>query len=207
MHTGCRPVRGDSYESGDGQAVPGEVETMQHGTARGHLQRGTAAVLLAGTVMLAGCQADVDMDGPVAETSTSVDERSAALADELEQAGLTTVASAVRQVAIGDLVETADYTLFAPDDEAFQDLTADELANLTSEPERVESVLGGHLADEAVSADDLASRSDLAMRNGETLGVTVEDGQVTVGDADVLDTIEGPDGAVIHVVDALLVTE
>lgn len=166
------------------------------------------ALLAVPVVALAACSADgVDVSEPLGATASEVGERAQRTVEQLEEAGLGTLASAVRQVDMDEVVAEGEFTLFAPDDEAFQSLTADELANLTSDTERVVSMLRDHVVEDAIPAEDLEAMAEVTTVGGTTLEVSVEDGRVRVGDGEVLQTLQLEQGVVLHVTDALLVRE
>lgn len=168
-----------------------------------------AALVAVPVIALTACSTD-EIDGSQSlETAASADvgERAQRTATALEQAGLGTLASSVRQVNMDEVVAEGEFTLFAPDDEAFQSLTADELADLNSDTERLVTMLRGHVVQDAISADELRDMAEVTTVGGTMLEVDVEDGAVTVGDGEVLETLRLEGGGIVHVVDAMLARE
>lgn len=166
------------------------------------------ALLTATLLALVGCSTDdVDATQPLEAPASDVGERAERTAAQLEAAGLGTLASAVRQVDLDEVVDTEEFTFFGPDDEAFQGLTADELADLTSDSQRVVAMLREHAVDEVITADELVEMSEVTTVAGTTLDVAVDGDTVTVGDATVLQTVQLDGGAVVHVTDVLLARE
>lgn len=127
------------------------------------------------------------------------------LVAELRDRGLTSLATALQGVDVDDLVDTGEFTFFAPDDEAFTTIDAEELADLVGDPELLIDTLRNHLVDERITGSDLYERDQLESRLGETLSVESDGATVTVGGATVTEADIGVgDAGVVHVVDALI---
>lgn len=139
---------------------------------------------------------DVDED--------DVEDAQSSLSTALSALGLTSLSSAVSGVEISDLTDADEFTFFAPNDEAFTSMTADELADLLSDPERLRDVLRNHLIEERIDSTDLAERTSVTSSLGQELDVTATDGTVTVGGATVVQADEDAGDGVIHVVDGLI---
>ena len=73
-----------------------------------------------------------ELSEEASDVAASAEEQSQQLATMLRDRGLSSVASAVELVDFTEIVDAPDFTFFAPDDEAFQTLTADEMADLLS---------------------------------------------------------------------------
>lgn len=96
-------------------------------------------------------------------------------------------------------------TLFAPTDDAFDALPADAAALLRSDPELLASVLGHHVADDAIAAADLPV-GPLTMLDGSTVAVARDGDAVTVDGAAVVRADVVAANGIVHVVDAVLLT-
>jgi uncharacterized surface protein with fasciclin (FAS1) repeats len=177
------------------------------------MRRLLAPVAVAGlTIGAAACGSDdaaINVDATDVEEAldTVVDEAdtaSADLAQTLRDNGLDTVASVVDQIDPDDLIGGASFTFFAPNDEAFTSLGADETAELLTDPGRVLDVLRNHTVDQTISAEELGTNDAVETEAGETLEVSVDDGVVRVGDVTVVSTGIAVGDGVIHVVDGLL---
>jgi uncharacterized surface protein with fasciclin (FAS1) repeats len=110
----------------------------------------------------------------------------------LSEAGLT---EAMR--AAGPL------TLFAPTDEAFEELSADTNARLRSEPELLSLLLGHHVADGLYLAADLASEP-ITMVDDHVLTVDADGSTILVEDVPIVDPDLRTGNGVVHVVNHLL---
>ncbi|MEO0564288.1 MAG: ABC transporter substrate-binding protein [Chloroflexota bacterium] len=103
------------------------------------------------------------------------------------------------------------YTLFAPTDEAFDELPPGTLDGLMSSTISLQSVLAYHLVEGAVMAEDVVAL------DGETVSTLYADGQIAVstgddgvmlnGDVAVTETDRVGANGVIHVIDSVLLPE
>ncbi len=115
------------------------------------------------------------------------------------------VATALAACGDDDDAVTETFTFFAPNDDAFTTLTAEQTAELLTDPSQIVETLRNHTLDTTVTAEDLTSLEQVSTRAGETLDVTVDGDTVMVGDVTaVTNDIEVGDG-VIHVVDGFLI--
>jgi uncharacterized surface protein with fasciclin (FAS1) repeats len=110
----------------------------------------------------------------------------------LSEAGLT---EAMR--AAGPL------TLFAPTDEAFEELSADTNARLRSDRELLSLLLGHHVADGLYLAADLPSEP-ITMIDDHMLSVDVDGSTILVEDIPIVDPDLRTGNGVVHVVNHLL---
>lgn len=178
-----------------------------------------AAIALAVTMLFAACSSD-DVDeaattiddtvdaatdqADAALDDVEVDERSAAIAEVLRQNGATSLATLVTTIDFDDLTESPEFTFFAPNDEAFLDMTADEMADLLANPDEVLAVLRNHVVAERVDAAEVVEMTAVPTEAGSSLDVTVDGETVMVDTATVTQTdLEVGDG-VVHIVDMLL---
>jgi len=146
-----------------------------------------------------------EVDEAVEGAADEIDERSAAIVQALRDNNLESLASAVEQVDANELLGDGEFTLFAPNDEAFLELGADQTADLLSNPAELNTVLQNHVVTEQIDSTELAGSTEVQTRGGNTLTVTVSGDTVMVGDATVVNAdIEAADG-IIHVVDSVLV--
>ena len=119
----------------------------------------------------------------------------------------TTLVAAVKAA---DLVETLSsagpFTVFAPTNEAFEALPAGTVDNLLK-PEMkgdLTKVLTYHVVPGALKAADLTDGMELTTVQGEKLKVSVKDGKVRVGNANVTIADVVSSNGVTHVIDAVL---
>lgn len=122
----------------------------------------------------------------------------------LQDLGLTSLASAVGQVDLSDLLEGNEFTLFAPNDEAFLALDRDDLTDLLAEPTRISDLLQNHIVvGEQITADDLADAGTVTAESGLSLTVSESGSDLMIGGATITTSETVGDG-VIHVIDAVL---
>ena len=197
------------------------------------VSRRLAASLAAATLVLAACGAD-DTDDAIDDAAAAVDDvdadsaeeavedaaddvdaeaddaaetaetQSAELAQVLRDNGLSSVASAVEVIDFTELVDAPEFTFFAPNDEAFSSLSADELADLLSDPGMVADVLRNHTVAATVPSSDLSDGMEVETQAGETLTVSIDGETVMIGDATVVQPDIDVNDGVVHVVDRLL---
>lgn len=133
-----------------------------------------------------------------------ISEQSAELAAILRDNDMATLASAVEQVDVAELIGSETFTLFGPNDEAFLGLTADETADLLADPEQLADVLRNHVVAERIDAAQLAGMASVTTLTDGTLAVADEDGTITVGGAQVVTPDIDAGGGVIHVIDQVI---
>lgn len=148
--------------------------------------------------------AATEADDAAEDAAAEIDERSAAVAEVLRDNNLESLASAVELVDATELLGDGAFTFFAPNDDAFLELGADELADLLSDPSQLSTVLQNHVLTERVDSAALAEMSSVTTRADGSLAVTADGGTVTVGNATVVQAdIDAADG-VIHVIDSVI---
>ena len=117
---------------------------------------------------------------------------------------MTTLASAVEQIDVDELIGGETFTFFGPNDEAFLALTADDTADLLADPTALTDVLRNHLVAETIGAAELTEMATVTTLGGTSLPVVVDGDTVTVGGATVVATdIEAGDG-VVHTIDQVI---
>ena len=128
------------------------------------------------------------------------------LAIALRSKDHTTLVKASQAAEIEDiLVNAGPITLFAPTDEAFKELPAGTLEELTK-PEnksKLRSILYYHAAPGNYSQEMLKDGMELFIAQGGKLKIGSKDGKVTVNGANILTTIKATNGT-IHVIDKVL---
>jgi uncharacterized surface protein with fasciclin (FAS1) repeats len=188
-----------------------------HPSRRTH--RGLALPVLAAATLFAvtACGSDDSAGDPVVtvdagevedavdSAAAEVDATSAEFAQTLRDNGLDSIAGVVEQVDVSQWLGSGDFTFFAPNNEAFMSLTADQTADLLTDPAQVLAVLRNHTLSETVMADELTSMQTVDTQAGDTLTVMSEGATVRVGGVTVVSTDIEVGGGVIHVVDGLLI--
>lgn len=184
-----------------------------------------AAAAFGAALLVAGCASDDDAtvedvsvdeeeaadavetaDSALEDVAADADEASTDLAQTLRDNDLESLALLVEQVDIGSLTGGAEFTFFAPNNEAFTAISADEAADLLTDPQGILDVLRNHVVqDDVIMAEDLAAMDEFEAASGATFVVTVDGDTVMVGDATVVEAdIEAADG-VVHIVDRVLI--
>lgn len=183
-----------------------------------HQNNRRAGALLASTalvVMLAACGSDTtsvddgaDVVTSAADVAVSAVDRAEAevsdLAQTLRDEGLDSAAGVVEQIDVSELVGDGEFTFFAPSDEAFTSLTADDMADLLTDPSHILDTLRNHTLDGTYTAEDLDGMDTVETRGGETLPVSVDGATITIGDVTVTKADISFGNGVIHVVDGFL---
>jgi transforming growth factor-beta-induced protein len=118
---------------------------------------------------------------------------------------LTTLVDALQTATFTDTLQTeGPFTLFAPTNQAFENLPAGELDRLLANPLELRSVLLYHIVPDTLMAEDLRTMESLDTSLDQTLEVTVQDDSLMVNNAQVLEAdLEAANG-VIHLVDTVL---
>lgn len=149
-------------------------------------------------------EAAEEVDAAAEDAAAAIDERSAAIAQVLRDNDLESLASAVEQVDATELLGDGEFTFFAPNDAAFLELDADQLADLLSNPAELTAVLQNHVVTDLIDSSALGGLTEVEMESGNTVTVTVSGDTIMVGDATVVNPdVDAADG-VIHVVDSVL---
>lgn len=113
----------------------------------------------------------------------------------------------VAAVKAAGLVETlkgeGPFTVFAPTDEAFAKVPADQLAALLSDKEALIQVLTYHVVPGAVSSSDVSKLDSAKTVQGESIEIDTSDGIKVDGATVVKADIRASNG-VIHVIDTVI---
>ena len=186
------------------------------------------AVVLCG-FLLAGCGSDDDNTTPSQDTASAADASAgtdgttggdtSATSDATTDAGgglgniveiaaaaenLTKVVIAINAAGVGDTLKgDGPFTVFAPTDDAFDKIPADNLNALLADTEKLKAVLLSHvIAGKVMAADVKAGK--VKMASDTELEITVDGDKVMIGGATVTKTdIEASNG-VIHLIDTVI---
>ncbi|WP_127556749.1 fasciclin domain-containing protein [Saccharospirillum alexandrii] len=114
----------------------------------------------------------------------------------------------VAAVQAAGLVETLQgdgpFTVFAPNDAAFDKIPSATLNSLLEDPEALGAILGLHVVAGKVMAEDVVGLSSAETITGETLTIEVMGGNVMVNGATVIATDIETSNGVIHVIDTVI---
>lgn len=103
--------------------------------------------------------------------------------------------------------ETATFTVFAPTDDAFALLGDETINSLLADPDTLSDILLYHvIADQAVPAETALTLngSDVEMANGDTVSITVTDGNLFINESQVIIADVEASNGIIHAIDAVL---
>ena len=148
--------------------------------------------------------------GPVATVVVSVEDTGAdfetvgaVLASDPRYSLLAVLAAEAGLDERFDDAEADPITVFAPTDAAFDELPADVLARLRSDPEVLKGLLEHHLTAGSLLEADLSS-GPLVMADGATATVVVGDAATSIGDATIIDADIVTGNGVVQAVDAII---
>jgi LPXTG-motif cell wall-anchored protein len=116
------------------------------------------------------------------------------LASLLETAGLVTV-----------LKGQGPFTVFAPTDDAFAQLSPDSLEALKKDPAKLEALLKYHVVQGAIKAADVAKLTETQTLEGQPIAIGVKDNKTQINDATVTKPDQQAANGVIHTIDRVLV--
>jgi uncharacterized surface protein with fasciclin (FAS1) repeats len=138
-----------------------------------------------------------------APPQTTVPPVSGGILEVLAEAGqFTQLLAAIDAAGLSEtLTGPGPFTLFAPTDEAFSQLSEP----LPTEPEALQAVLLYHVVEGALGAFDLAGSSSVTTAQGAVVSISVVDGQIVLNDSSTvtISNVLGSNG-VVHVVNAVL---
>jgi transforming growth factor-beta-induced protein len=140
----------------------------------------------------------------LAAPSNQADQDIVAIA--IANGSFTTLVTAVEAAGLVDTLKgEGPFTVFAPTDDAFNALPEGTIPALLNDIPALSDILLYHVVPGKVMAADVVNLSSADTALGQPVPIRVEDGNVYVGDAQVVITdIEASNG-VIHVVDAVII--
>ena len=105
------------------------------------------------------------------------------------------------------ILQTGEYTFFAPTDTAFTSLDEATLEELIANPAQLATVLKGHIVSNQALSSSLSNGMTLTTLAGTSLPVRISGGTVTVGGATVVQPDVVATNGVIHIINSVLVAE
>jgi uncharacterized surface protein with fasciclin (FAS1) repeats len=138
-----------------------------------------------------------------ASTLPSIEDLQAAL----QEGDLSTIAQAIDVIGVERLIGSEEFTLLAPNNDAFQSLTPSELTDLLANPTELTDLLKNHLVAEKLTAADLRAMTSIETAAGRTLPVELDGDTLTIGGAQVVEADRDAGPGVIHVIDTVLLIE
>ncbi len=165
-------------------------------------------LLSASTLAMNPSRADMTANEPAQTLETEVAQMGVgSLVDSLVSAGdMNTLLQLAELAGMADtLANEGPFTLFAPTDQAFQDLPQSVVNALTDPANRdlLQDVLGMHVVPEVLEANDIGNQL-LNTLNGP-VNARVQGNRINVGPARVTDRDIPADNGVIHKIDTVIV--
>ena len=117
----------------------------------------------------------------------------------------TTLATALTKAGLVDALKgEGPFTVFAPTDEAFNNLPDGALDNLLKDKEALKNVLLYHVVSGNVSSKDVVKLEKATTLNGSDINIKTTNGKVMINDADVTGADVMASNGIIHVIDKVL---
>jgi uncharacterized surface protein with fasciclin (FAS1) repeats len=118
-----------------------------------------------------------------------------------------TLTQAVQAAGLSDTLSgEGPYTVFAPDDEAFEKLPEGTLENLLQDIPRLKDILTYHVVPGKMMASDTSEIESAMTVEGKELHISAREG-VKVNDATVIGPDIMADNGVIHEIDSVLIPQ
>ena len=141
-----------------------------------------------------------ELSGSSTSSSTSRFDRAK---DTLAAGDYSTFLNLLQLSGLAHEIEERQVTILAPTEDAFKKLTKDQLADLATNPTKIDDILKRHIVDEVLTFDELAAKSSVTTLSGDTLTVSNDGGTVTVNGAVVSepksDSVSGEEGQEVSV--------
>jgi uncharacterized surface protein with fasciclin (FAS1) repeats len=185
----------------------------------------TQRILVTGlaTLLVAGCAANAPSSEPAAPAAAPTEAAVAAPTSAQQPApppvdannilaiaqGSADHSTLVQAILAADLATavaaSGPLTVFAPTNAAFEKLPAGTVEGLLAPDKKgdLANILKYHVAPSVYDATNLKDGQELGMANGGKVTVHLQDGQLSVNEAKVIQTIRASNG-IIHVVDGVL---
>ncbi len=115
-----------------------------------------------------------------------------------------TLATALTEAGLIDTVKgEGPFTVFAPTDEAFAKIPADQLSAILADKEKLTAILTYHVVSGKVMAEDVVKMDSAKTVQGSSVAISTEGG-VKVDGANVVATDIAASNGVIHVIDTVI---
>ncbi len=124
----------------------------------------------------------------------------------LSAGNFSTLSSLLKTAGLVDVLKgQGPFTIFAPTDDAFAQLSPQSLDALSKDPQKLAALLKYHVVQGAIKTADIANMSEAQTLDGQPIAIAVKDNKTQINDA----TVTGPDletaNGVIHTIDRVLV--
>lgn len=183
--------------------------------------------LFALTIVLGGCRggdttAKFRPSVPISETTTAPLDGSGSAAQRIEAPASSTLAGqdvlsiarssgkfsefldAVERAGLSTVLDKGQHTVFAPNDDAFSALSAEERARWLSDPEMLSRLVRNHILPNQATSRDLVGQSQVRTMGGSH-SISGGVGTVQIGNARVVTPDIMATNGVIHELDSILV--
>ncbi len=121
-----------------------------------------------------------------------------------------TFGTLVKAIQAANMVDTLSgkgpFTVFAPNDEAFNKLPQGTVDSLLKDVPKLKNILSYHVISGTYMAADLTKRSSVETLQGHSLNINTMDG-VKINNARVIKADIKTDNGVIHIIDTVLIPE
>jgi uncharacterized surface protein with fasciclin (FAS1) repeats len=123
----------------------------------------------------------------------------------VEAGNFTTLVTAVQEAGLVDTLSgEGPFTVFAPTDEAFGKIPADDLQAILADKDLLTSILTYHVVAGKVMSSDVVNLTSATTVQGSDIDITVTDGGVQVDGANVVAVDIETSNGVIHVIDTVI---
>jgi uncharacterized surface protein with fasciclin (FAS1) repeats len=113
---------------------------------------------------------------------------------------------AVELTELEEILKGSDsYTLFAPVDEAFSQLSEEVRDSLFENKGKLKRIIAYHIGFGDIRKEDLLQTDEVTTMEGSIIGVDRADGQIKLNDAKAIDSDILADNGVIHAIDRVLI--
>lgn len=130
-------------------------------------------------------------------------QESAPIVEELHDAGYTEFANVLEESGIAAQLGDMEVTVFAPTDEAFENLPPE----VEADERQLATIAMGHIAQGETHADELSDGGHVQAVNGQPVEVEAEDDMIMIGNAPVTQPDMEVDGGVIHEVGDIILPD
>ena len=158
-------------------------------------------IILSAMFMFASVSVFAQMDTKMVKKSSEMN----IVQTAINAGNFTTLATALTEAGLVDALEgKGPFTVFAPTDDAFNNLPDGALDNLLKDKEALKNVLLYHVVSGSISSVQIMDLKDVKTLNGSDLKIMTSDGKVMVNNADVIGADVDASNGIIHVIDKVL---
>ena len=162
-----------------------------------------AATTLTSDTTLSESSGSTDQSGSTTEAAESGDSRLERAKDALAAGDFSTMLELLELSGLAGEIEEREVTILAPTEEAFSELSSDDITDLLANPTQIDDILKRHVIEGVLTFDELAAMSEVTTLSGDVLVVSGDGGSVTVDGAVVSEpsseSLSGAEGQEISV--------